>query len=133
MENEPLSAGQLAELADQYWLVYQERLAADKVAAELKTRENQLSAKLTEEMLNQKLTSIGGKLLKVSLPTEPDYVPAVNDWNEFYTFVMSSKDLSLLERRVSKAAIKERWAADISVPGISKFPVYKLSKSQVKG
>lgn len=133
MEATPLSAGELAELADQYWLAYQQRLAADKVAAELKTKENQLSAKLTEEMLNQKLTSIGGKLLKVSLPTEPEYVPAVTDWNEFYEFVMSSKDLSLLERRVSKAAIKERWASDISVPGISKFPVYKLSKSQVKG
>jgi hypothetical protein len=46
--------------------------------------------------------------------------------------VLESKDLSLLERRVSKSAVKERWELEVEVPGITRMPVFKLNKSQVK-
>lgn len=130
---DPLGADALAKMADEYWRALQERLAADKEAAKLKGYESRLQATLLQQMRMQGMTSIGGKLVRLSLNNEPDYVPVVEDWEKFYAHILSSKDFSLLEKRVGKAAVKERWDSDVQVPGVGKLPVYKLSKSQVKG
>jgi hypothetical protein len=128
-----LSAAELAKMADEYWVTYQDRLKADKVAAELKAQESRLSAALITQMRQQEMSSVGGQLVRLSINTVPDYQPIVVDWQEFYEYILSTKDFSLLEKRIGKAAVKERWAADVKVPGTDRLPVYKLSKSQVKG
>lgn len=124
---------ELADLADAYFKTKLNRLDADKTAAKLKTEEEGLKAKLMAYMQEHKLTAIGGNLIRITMDTEPEYVPAVTDWNVFRDFVLSSKDLSLLERRVSKSAVKERWELNAEVPGVGKLPVYKLHTSIVKG
>ena len=74
------TAPELAAIADEYWQVYHDRLAADKVAKGLKDRESALEATLINEMREQQLTAIGGQRVRVALPTQPDYVPAVKNW-----------------------------------------------------
>jgi hypothetical protein len=59
-------------------------------------------------------------------------VPTVQDWQKLWDHIVETRDFSLLEKRVGKAAVKEHWSADEEVPGVIKFPVYKLSKSEVK-
>jgi hypothetical protein len=127
------TATELAEMGDLYWKTYQERLAQDKVAAALKTEESKLSALLIAQMRQQGLTSIGGKLVRLAINTIPDQVPVVTDWQAFYDYILETKDFSLLERRIGKSAMKERWSNDVEVPGTDAVPVYKLSKSTVKG
>lgn len=127
-----LTGTELSALADKYWNTRQERLAADKVAAELKTLESKCEAQLIAEMREQQLTAVGGQRVRLTIPTTPDYVPTVEDWGVFYEHILETKDFSLLEKRVGKAAVKERWGQDEIVPGVTKFPVYKLSKSEVK-
>lgn len=127
-----MTPGELASLADSYWKVYNERLAADKVAKELKAQESKLEAQLIAEMREGDLTSVGGRTVRLAIDREPEYVPAVTDWQEVYNHILETRDFSLLEKRIGKSACKERWAAEESVPGVSKFPVWKLRKSEVK-
>jgi hypothetical protein len=127
-----MSPEELSALADHYWSTRTKRLAADKVAAEFKTEEAKTEALLISEMRSAGLTAIGGQLVRLALPVEPDYAPAVTDWQKFYDYIVETNDFSLLERRVGRAAVKERWLADEQVPGVDRFPVWKLSKSEVK-
>lgn len=129
----PMPASKLGELADEYWQTYTERLAADKVAASLKSKEARLNSVLLAQMRMQGLSAVGGKTVRLSVNNEPDYVPIVEDWEKFYAYILATKDFSLLEKRIGKGAVKERWSLDEIVPGTGKVPVYKLSKSQVKG
>jgi hypothetical protein len=128
-----LSAQALGELGDEYWITLQDRLQKDRESKELKEKESALYKQIIDQMLAQKLTSIGGKKVKLSRNLTPDYVPTIQSYDEFAAYVLETQDLSLLERRVSKSAVKERWEQNQDVPGVVKFPVWKLSKSQVKG
>lgn len=130
-QERPLTAQELGLLSDLYSQFRKDRLAADKVAAELKTKESKAEALLIEQMLKQEITAAGGKTLRVSL-AGPDYVPHVVDWTVFYNHILETGDFSFLERRPGKAACRERWEAGIQVPGVEKFPVYKLSRNEVK-
>jgi hypothetical protein len=126
-----MEAKEMAVLADAYWLTYQKRLAADKVAAALKVEESKLVAQILATLRSDEITSIGGQLVQLSIDKEPEYVPTISDYSKFCEFVLSSKDLSLLERRVSKSAVKERWDLGADVPGIIKFPVFKLHRHKL--
>lgn len=128
-----MTATELAALADHFWSTREKRLAADKAAKDLKDEEARAEATLIKEMREQQLTAIGGKLVRLAIPTVPEYVPAVKDWDAFYKHILQSGDFSLLHKRIGAQACKERWDAGEEVPGVEKFPVYKLSKSEVKG
>lgn len=127
-----LSPTELAALADKYWEARTKRLAADKVASALKAEESAAEATLVQQMLAGQNFAVGGKTVTLTLPRVPDYVPAVRDWDAVYAHILETKDFSLLHKRIGESAVKERWQADVEVPGVEKFPVYKLSKSGVK-
>jgi hypothetical protein len=127
----PLTANELGQLADFYHSTRIKRLAADKVAAALKTDESGAESLLIEQMHSQEITAAGGKFLRVGL-SEPDYVPAVKDWGKYYEFIKQNDAFELLERRPGKAACRERWDNGIDIPGVEKFPVYKLTRNEVK-
>lgn len=129
---EKLSAKVLSQIADLWFVTYKERLAADKAAAKLKEVESAAYALIIEQMRSQELTAIGGKKVRVGMAPEPDYQPHVKDWPKFYEYILESKDFSLLERRPGRAAIKERWEDEKEVPGVEKFPIYKLTRQEVK-
>lgn len=122
----------LGMLADEFHEARIARLAADKVAAALKTEESRLEATLIDQMIKQESTACGGKKLKVSIPAEPDYKPTVKDWDKVYEYILKTKDFSLLHKRIGEGAVAERWEAGENVPGVEKFPVYKLSRSEIK-
>lgn len=127
----PLSASELGELADIYHTVRADRLAADKVAGTLKSNESSAEALLIEQMRSQEITACGGQRLRVALGA-PDMVPAVKDWDKYYAYILETGDFSLLERRPGKAACRERWDDGQQIPGVEQFPVYKLSRNEVK-
>jgi len=130
-EFKALSATELGKLADKHAGIKVKRLAADKVAKNLKTDESSIEATLIEQFLRQKITSIGGKVVIYSLPT-PTMEPIVKSWPEFWAFIKETDDISLFEKRPGRAAIKERWGLGQTIPGVDSFPVYKLSKTGVK-
>jgi len=131
-QQKKLTAKQLASVADDWFATRKDRYAADKVAMKLKEREQNAYALLIEQMRMQELTAIGGARVRVGMSLEPTYEPHVVDWDSFYAFILETKDFSLLERRPGRSACKERWEDDVVVPGVEKFPVYKLTSSEVK-
>lgn len=126
-----LTAKELADLADQWVSTQQKRLAADKVAKALKADEDACSARLIREFREQKLTGIGGKLVRVGMDPNPDNVPVISDWQKYYAYIKDNDAWEMLERRPGKLACRERWEAGEIIPGCDKFPVYKLSKQAV--
>ena len=118
---------ELGVLADDFEMVYQKRLAADKVAAELKTAESQLKAALIREMTDSKLSAVGGR--KVRLTIEKIEIPTAQDWEKVWAHIRETGDFSLLEKRLGKAAVKERWENGEEVPGVIHFPDFKLHRS----
>ena len=120
---------ELGALADQYWHAREARLAADKEAQRLKDRESSLFAQLIAEMREENLTVIGGQTASLTLSVHDE--PVVTDWEEFYAHVLKENDMSLMQRRLSTSAIKERWLAGVQVPGVGTFPVFKLGKSKL--
>jgi hypothetical protein len=128
---EKLGVAELTKLSDVYFQTYKKRLAADKVAAELKKTEEAAHALLVQQMILQELSAIGGKVVRLELPPPKDD-PHVKNWDLFYDYILKTGDFSLLERRPGRAAIRERWDDNVLVPGVEKFPVYRLSKSEVR-
>ena len=126
-----LSAQELGMLADEFWETKNNRLEADKITKALKTAESSIEAKLIEQMLRQEISAAGGRTIILTMPA-PTQEPVVQDWQAFWQFIKSQDDMSLFERRPGRAAIKERWANGEAIPGVGKFPVYKLSKQGVK-
>ena len=126
----PLDKDELSWLGD-YWVETQERrLALDRQSKKLKAVEDATNYLLLDQLMKQKL--------QVSSPTftfkfeGPSYVPHVDDWAKFWTHIATSNDFSLLEKRPGKAAIQEQWDAGVSIPGVEKYPVFKLVRSQIK-
>ena len=84
------------------------------------------------EMQEQKITAIGGARVRLTLDATPTMEPMVKVWSSVYEYILETKDFSLLEKRIGKAAVKERWENGVIVPGVEKFAVYKLHESEVK-
>ena len=101
---EELSAQELGMLADEFWAVKQKRLAADKVAKDLKTNESACEAKLIEQMRRQTISAVGGGdvIFTMGAPTQE---PVVTDWQEFWQYIKKEDDISLFEKRPGRAAI----------------------------
>lgn len=70
-----------------------------------------------------------GKVARVAVTTKQ--VAAAKDWDEFYKHVIKTKDFSLMQRRLSDAAIRERWDAGKKVPGVEPFTVVSVSVTKV--
>lgn len=60
-------------------------------------------------------------------------VPSVKDWDKFYKHILKTKDFSLMQKRLSEAAIKDRWEAKEEVPGVEAFVVVGVSVTTKKG
>ena len=126
-----MSAQELAVLADKWFAKRAARLAADKVAASLKSEEALYESALIEQMLKSKISAVGGGTVITYLPA-PTLEPVKQDWPAFWAHVMKTGDSSLIEQRIGRAAIKERWANGEQIPGVASFPVYKLNRSKPK-
>lgn len=126
-----MSPEEVGQLVDKFKQVEASRLAADKIATELKAEEVALKLMLVQALKELKISAIGGHLFKVEHSVYNE--PTVKDWTAFYDHIHDTHDFSLLERRPSKAAVKERWSDGKEVPGVEAFPVDKLSFTKLKG
>lgn len=101
-----MDSKELAKLSDQWWKARAARLAADKKAAELKTKEAALKTTILLAMQSEGVGAIGGKL--VTLEHKPKKKPTVVDWPKFYAYISKTKSWDLLQRRVGEAAVAAR-------------------------
>lgn len=103
----------------------QERAIITRQAEQLKPRETQLTDHIFDTFSKDDLNGATGKVAKANVTRTE--VPSVKDWPKFYAYVAKNKAFDLLQRRLSSAAIRERWEAKKVVPGVEKFTALSLS------
>lgn len=111
----------ITQLVDSYIRKKADRLKADKVAEALKKEENALKEQLFLVRAESGAKSLGGTL--GTLNYDRKNKPRVEDWDALYAYILLHGSVELLQKRLSEAAVIERWEDDIIVPGVVTFPV----------
>lgn len=119
----------LGGCADALWKTRQERMRVQKQVDALRAVEKLIEDRLIAELPKSDATGVSGKLAKVRAISTP--VPIVQDWGAFYAGVHKAKAYDLFQRRLNGAAVKERWDAGKSVPGVGTFNAVKVSLTKV--
>ena len=126
----PKSMGACADL---YYDAKQKRLAADKVAAELKAEEERIKNHIIEN-LSKDDTGAAGKHHRVQVVRKRDYRVKPELWDAFYSWVAKNKRFDLLQKRLSKTAIKdimETAPAKQRPPAVEPFDYVDVSLTKV--
>jgi len=118
------------DLALQWRKARAERLAAQKVVDRLEEAEKGIKKQVMErlEKAKNKAVSNGDRLFQLVTKDEP----VADDWPAIYAHIKETGEFELIERRLSKAAVKERAELGEKVPGVAWFPVTNLSDTQSK-
>lgn len=115
----------LGACADKLYKLRQKRLEQQKKVQEIEKEEKALKAHIIETLPKSKASGISGKVARVSVITKK--IPQVKDWETFYKHVKRTGNFELLQRRVSDAAVKERWEDGKKVPGVDHFNAVTIS------
>lgn len=115
----------LAECADLLYKTRASRLAKDKEAEKLKNQETFLTNFIIDNLPKSNAEGVTGKVCRVELTRKEK--PTVTDWDALYKYIKRTGAFELLQRRLTEAAIKERWEARKEVPGVGRWTDIGLS------
>ena len=129
VEVDPPISSHLPDLVNAYISYRTQRLAKEKEAELIKEVEDRIKDSIIQKFNEQGLKAMGADngIVKMSSTKEPK----ANDWPAIYEYIRETGSFELLHRRLANLAIKERWEAGESIPGIGDTTVYKLSVSGV--
>lgn len=115
----------LGALVDDLWAV---REAKRELEVEMKAIEAKIEAKtleLMERMEKEGIDKMSGT--KASLSIGAAITANVVDWDAFGAYIIKSKYLHLLQRRVSDPAFRELLEGGKKVPGVEPFVKKRLN------
>lgn len=129
MDIEEITEAQLRGIILEWRLARTARLDLDRQAAALKKDEDRLKSLLIEAYKAKQLEGqmVGNRVTGLTTRT----VPVVQDKEAFLAHLRKTGELDLLEFRPSAKAIKDRWEAEVVVPGTEELAVYDLFDRQV--
>lgn len=84
-----------------------------------------IKEKLIQELPKSKAEGVTGRAATATIRLKD--IPSVKDWDQLYKYIKRTGDFSLLQRRVSDGAVKERWEDRKKVPGVEPFRVVDVS------
>jgi len=120
---------QLGSCADKLYELRQKRLEQQKVVDAIEAEEKALKEHIINTLPKSEASGVAGKLARVTLVTKE--VPQVEDWDAFYKHVKKTGQFDLLQRRLTDAAIKERWEHGKEIPGVKHFQAVTVSINKV--
>ena len=115
----------LGACADRLFTLREQRLNAQKEVDKLASEESAIKEHIINTLPKSEASGVAGKLARVTVVTKQ--VPQVKDWDKFYAHVKKTGQFELLQRRLTDAAIKERWEAGKQVPGVESFNAVTVS------
>jgi len=124
-----MDLAELGHLADQLDSKRADRLAADKIAAGLKSDEHALQQQLISEMEENNLFAIGGEQCIIKRKLKERAI--ANDWPEFYEYIRKNDAFDLLHRRITDSAVLLRREDGVEIPGISLMEYSTITYSKV--
>ena len=92
---------------------------------ELRQTQDDLDYKLMTQLDEQGLSRTAND--KASVSINSDTVPDVTNWDALYEHINSTKDYSLLQRRVSSTAYKELLKLGEEVPGLQPREIRRIN------
>jgi hypothetical protein len=92
---------------------------------DLKTAQDEIDLALLKKMDAEGLSRTANGDYSVSI--NEDTVPEVEDWDALYNHVISTRDFSLIQRRVSSTAYQELLKLGEGVPGLSPRTIRKIN------
>ena len=111
--------------ADLLYRTTEMRLALGRRVKRLEELESALEAYFVETLPQSDSTGVAGLAARVQIL--PNYVPTVRDWDALYAYVKKNNAFDLLQRRLSKEAVRERLDARKQVPGVEMFNAKRVS------
>lgn len=115
--------------ADLIYTLRAKRLAAQKLVDEIEKEEKALKSHIIDTLPKSEASGAAGKLARVTVVVKT--VPQVTDWDAFYKYVKKNNAFEMMQRRLSDAAIQERWDAGKKVAGVGHLQVVSLSINKV--
>jgi len=92
---------------------------------DLKAAQDEIDLALIKKMDAEGLSRTANGDYSVSI--NEDTVPDVDDWDALYNHIISTRDFSLIQRRVSSTAYKELLKLGEGVPGLSPRTIRKIN------
>lgn len=119
----------LGACADKLYNLRQSRLAQQKLVDVIEAEEKALKEHIINTLPKSEASGVAGKLARVTVTTKE--VPQIKNWDAFYKHLKKTGQFDLMQRRLSDAAIKERWEAGKEIPGVEHFQVTTISMNKV--
>lgn len=111
------------------------RVRADRKALQAKMeaekeQEGLIEGKIFDQFGKQEIEGARGKLAQCSIKRSE--IPTADDWEAIERHVRKTGEFDLLHRRLTLDAVRQRWAAGKTVPGVEVFHKVGLSLTKVK-
>lgn len=119
----------LASCADLLYETKAKRLEVQKIVEELQARETALREHLINNLPKSDATGVAGKIARATVTLKE--VPRVEDWDKLWSHIKKTGAFEILQKRISSAAVEERWEAGKKVPGVEKFNAVTISLNKV--
>ncbi len=120
----------LGACADQLYELRELRLELQRQVDELSATEARLRDHVIRQLGEQGATAVAGHAARAGITTQQ--VGAIKDWSLLAAHLQATGDFGLLQRRLNDGALRERWEAQETVPGVEPFVVVKLSLTKVR-
>jgi hypothetical protein len=109
-----------------------ERLALDKKSTELKTEEDMIRGMVLREMLGRPQPLFQDKVNKLQAELKMRAYADVTDWPALQQHIRLTGEFDLLQKRVTITAVRERWEAGKTVPGVMQAQEPEVTISKFK-
>lgn len=119
----------LGSCADKLFELRNKRLEQQKLVDAIEAEEKALKEHIIQNLPKSEASGVAGKKARVTVVTKE--VPQVKDWDAFYKYVAKTKSFDLMQRRLTDAAVKERWEAGKQIPGVEVFKATTISMNKV--
>lgn len=125
-----LSMNELGALVDSFHGLRQRKTELAKMLSDVTSEGERIRKLIIAALEFQNVTAIGGSVARVQLKYKD--VPSAASWPDIHAHLTSHpEDFDILHRRLSESAIRERWAAGVSIPGVESVVLPDLSVTKV--
>lgn len=119
----------MGKLVAQLAKVKADRAKVSSELADLKAQEELLTQEALEQMEEMGVDQL--RIGNQSLSRSKKIVPSVDDWDQFWAYIVKEKAYHLLQRRPAEGAYRELRATGEDVPGANDFEKESLSVRKV--
>ncbi len=106
-------------IIDQLWAIREEKRLLTAQLSDVEKKQKDIEAILMERLESEGMDKATGR--KASVSVSINVVADVQDWDEFWKYIIGKKYTHMLQKRVSDPAYRELLEKGVKVPGVIPF------------